>query len=629
VGASASLPPARAEAESARAEVKATRVEAERTNAQLQSLQALTDTALSHLALGDLLNELLGRVTGVMGMDHVGILLLDEDGQTLTLRASSGLLVANVGQARVPMGQAFAGRIAASREPLLVDDLSTFEARIPRLRAHLHSLAGVPLLVADEVGDQLVSRLVGVLVVGSAAPRRFTEADVQLLQRAADRIALAIDRARLYAAEQDARRQAEAALAQAQASEAQAAERADQLHTILETIVDGVAVYDTQGHVQLVNCAGRELHAVERGPAGFDDLPLREQARLLQVRDAATSAPLPFEETHLGRALRGELVTGLSEDIRTRAFDGRELELNASAAPLREREPDGQIVGAVLVLRDLTERNRLAREREAARADELAARKASQRLETYLATAAHDLRAPLTTIVGYIDLAERQAERLAATAQGERPELLCQVAALAKRLEDAGQGAERLTRLLTLLFDTAAIRAGKLELRRASCDLAALVGEQVEAQRVAAPDRSMRLHVPAGGAPIPIEADADRIGQVVANYLTNALKYAPPDQPVDIFVEARRRRARVAVRDAGRGIPKAERAQVWELFHRAPGVATQGETHSGSLGLGLYICKTIVEAHGGRVGVQSAVGKGSTFWFTLPLAGVTYKPTHQ
>jgi len=144
----------------------------------------------------------------------------------------------------------------------------------------------------------------------------------------------------------------------------------------------------------------------------------------LQVRDAATSAPLPFEETRLGRVLRGELVTSVSEDIRTRAFDGRELELNASAAPLREREPDGQIVGAVLVLRDLTERNRLAREGEAARADELAACKASQRLETYLATAAHDLRAPLTTIVGYIDLAERQAERLAATAQGERPELL-------------------------------------------------------------------------------------------------------------------------------------------------------------------------------------------------------------
>jgi phosphoserine phosphatase RsbU/P len=144
---------ARAEAEAARAEEKETHVEAERTNAQLQSLQALTDTALSHLALGDLLNELLGRVTSVIGVDHVSILLLDEDGKTLIVRAASGLLIENVGQVQIPMGQAFAGRIAASRKPLIVDDLSAFEAGSPRLREHLHSVAGVPLLVEDEGGN--------------------------------------------------------------------------------------------------------------------------------------------------------------------------------------------------------------------------------------------------------------------------------------------------------------------------------------------------------------------------------------------------------------------------------------------------------------------------------------------
>jgi signal transduction histidine kinase len=627
----------RAAAEAARAEAQATRMEAERTNAQLQALQALTDTALSHLALDDLLGKLLDRVTGVMSVDHVGILLLDADGQKLRVRAACGVLVDGVGRVQIPMGQGVGGRIAASREPLLVDDLSTCDADAvdARLRERLRSVAGVPLLVEDEVGDHLVSRLVGVVSVGSATPRRFTEADVQLLQRAADRIALAIDRARLYAAEQDARRQAEAALARAQASEAQAAGRAERLHTILETIADGVAVVDTDGRVELQNRAFYELHAVERGPTGFDALPGRERVRLVQVRDAATGAPLPFERTFLGRVLRGEVGAGPGEDIRVRAFDGRELELNASAAPLRDREPDGQLVGAVLVLRDLTERNRLSREREAARADELAAREVSRRMEAFLAFATHDLRTPLTGVVGYIDLAERQIERLAAAAQGERPELLRQVAAARQRLEEAGQGAERLTRLLTLLFDTAAIHADRLELRRGPCDLAALVREQLEALRVAAPDRTIRLHVREGGEPISIEADADRIGQAVANYVTNALKYSPPDQPVDVSVEARRGQARVAVRDAGPGIPKAERAPVWELFHRASGVATatqggaQGETHRGSLGLGLYICKTIVEAHGGQVGVQSAVGKGSTFWFTLPLTGVTYKPTDQ
>lgn len=121
-----------------------------------------------------------------------------------------------------------------------------YEGAPPVLRERLHSAAGIPLLVQDPVEDQadqagthMASRLVGVLGVGSATPYRFAEVDVQLLQRVADRIALAVDHARLYTAEQDARQRAEAALVRAQASEAQAAERAERLHTILETIGEG------------------------------------------------------------------------------------------------------------------------------------------------------------------------------------------------------------------------------------------------------------------------------------------------------------------------------------------------------------------------------------------------------
>ena len=188
-------------------------------------------------------------------------------------------------------------------------------------------------------------------------------------------------------------------------------------------------------------------------------------------------------------------------------------------------------------------------------------------------------------------------------------------------MEDAAQGAKRLTRLLTLLFDLAAIRADRLELRRAPCDLATLVREQVAALRVAAPERTIRLQLPEGGTPVPVEADADRIGQVITNYVSNALKYSPADQPVDVSVTVHRRQARVTVCDRGPGLPKEERRRVWELFHRAPGVTAQDGAQGGSLGLGLHISKAIVSAHGGRVGVQSRVGQGSTFWFTLPLAG--------
>jgi len=275
------------------------------------------------------------------------------------------------------------------------------------------------------------------------------------------------------------------------------------------------------------------------------------------------------------------------------------------------------------VVRDITWLRRLERERETAHANELAAQEANRRIEEFLATAAHDLRTPVGTTVGFIDLAELKFQRLATAAQGECPALALQVEAARVSLEDATQSGERLSRLVNVLFDTAAIHAGKLELHRTRCDLTALVREQMEAQRILAPRRATRLHAPLG-EPVPVRADAERIRQVMSNYLTNALKYSSPDRPVNVYVKADESWASVAVRDEGRGLPADEQARVWEPFHQAPGVAAQGGTSGGavgSLGLGLHICKEIVEAHGGRVGLESAPGRGSTFWFTLPLAG--------
>src|SRR5262249_109384 len=131
--------------------VKAARAEAEAANAQLQSLLALTDTALSHLALDDLLRELLGRVTAVMRGDQMAIFLLDEDGQTLTLRAARGVLEEMSGHGRVTLGRGFIGRIAASRKPEILNAPADadFYGVPPQLREQMRALVGVPLLVAD------------------------------------------------------------------------------------------------------------------------------------------------------------------------------------------------------------------------------------------------------------------------------------------------------------------------------------------------------------------------------------------------------------------------------------------------------------------------------------------------
>jgi signal transduction histidine kinase len=202
-------------------------------------------------------------------------------------------------------------------------------------------------------------------------------------------------------------------------------------------------------------------------------------------------------------------------------------------------------------------------------------------------------------------------------------------------LAECEQSLQRLTGLADDLVDDTRIRDGHLMLRREPCDLCALVGSTVEAQRGLEPDRVIHVRTPADGAMLLVDADADRIAQVLTNYLSNALKYSRAYWPVEVKVDAetaqevedggreekegqgeggRARVAKVAraVRDAGPGLSEAEQAQVWERFPRIEGVKVQSGSGV-SLGLGLSISKAIVERHGGEVGVDSAPGKGSTF----------------
>ncbi|HKS69543.1 MAG TPA: HAMP domain-containing sensor histidine kinase, partial [Ktedonobacterales bacterium] len=271
-----------------------------------------------------------------------------------------------------------------------------------------------------------------------------------------------------------------------------------------------------------------------------------------------------------------------------------------------------QLVGMVM------ERERLAREREEARLRELAAAEATRRMNDFLGIASHELRTPLTSVTANVQMAER-ALRPLAEAERSRPADNSEATLrhAHEMLERAKRQVTRLDRLVGDLLDASRIQANKLELRWEICDLRAVVREAVEAQRAAWPARSITLAVPRGG-PVVVRADADRVGQVVTNYLTNALKYSVSDRPVAVRLRRQRGSVRVEVHDEGLGLSAEQQSHLFERFARAPGI----EQLSGSgvgLGLGLYICKTIVERHGGRLGVESAPGTGSTFWFTLPL----------
>jgi signal transduction histidine kinase len=244
---------------------------------------------------------------------------------------------------------------------------------------------------------------------------------------------------------------------------------------------------------------------------------------------------------------------------------------------------------------------------------------ATRRMDEFGGIASHELRTPLTSMTANLQLARRQLGRVSQQvarlepANGsvptlERAELL---------LERAERQMVRLDRLVGDLLDVSRIQAGKLEMRPEPCDLQDIVRDMVREQRAALPARTIELELPHRGRFLAT-ADPDRIGQVVTNLLTNALKYAPPDQPIAVRMRRRGALARVDVCDRGPGLSTEQQAHLFERFYRVPGIEQQSGSGVG-LGLSLHICRTIIERHGGKVGVDSTPGVGSAFWITLPL----------
>ena len=165
---------------------------------RLRRLQLVTDAALAHLELDELLDELLARIRDALDADTAAILLLDEERHELAARAAVGLEEEVERGIRIPLGRGFAGRIAAERRPIVVEDIDQADIFNPILREKgIKSLLGVPLVVEGV--------LLGVLHVGSLHRRDFTSEEVDLLQIVADRAAVAIGHARLFAAERQAR----------------------------------------------------------------------------------------------------------------------------------------------------------------------------------------------------------------------------------------------------------------------------------------------------------------------------------------------------------------------------------------------------------------------------------------
>jgi signal transduction histidine kinase len=340
---------------------------------------------------------------------------------------------------------------------------------------------------------------------------------------------------------------------------------------LIDSTLDGICLTDTYGNVLLSNAPLRRI-SLEFGLPPFGTVV----DRLLTLAEETTQ-PERYRERMLALATNPEP----SEDEFEFADSGRVF--RGYTAPVRQA--DGTFVGRIWTLREVTADRHLERLRDA-----------------FVAAVSHELRTPLTSISGFVEMLEDEEESLGESARGY--------------LDVIRRGTTRLQRIVEDLLLVAQIEADRLELRRGPADLGEIAAAAVDAARPAAEEREISLQLDADG-PLPLDADAGRLGQVLDNLVSNALKFTLPGGSVAVTVRHGGGRALVEVSDTGIGVPQGEVGQLFSRFYRASSATRRAIPGTG---LGLVIARAIVEEHGGSIALESREGVGTRVNVSLPTS---------
>jgi PAS domain S-box-containing protein len=311
------------------------------------------------------------------------------------------------------------------------------------------------------------------------------------------------------------------------------------------------------------------------------------------------------EDEILARLRQGEQIDHYQTVRQTK--DGRRLDISLTVSPVRDT--NGNIIGASKVARDITFQKELEREREEAVARMEAAYRRAQEADRakdeFLATVSHELRSPLTGIVGWAAL-------LATGKLGEEKKQRAYTAIL--------RNSEIQTQLVNDLLDISRIITGKLRIDFGRIDLPAAVQLAIDAVQPTAEAKGVRLQVAMDTGGGIMMGDADRLQQIFWNLLSNAIKFTPKDGRVQVLVERIDSHLEVTIADTGLGIPSHVLPHIFERFRQ--GDSGPSRSHGG-LGLGLAIARYLVEQHGGNISAHSrGEGQGSTFIVRFPIAPV-------
>jgi signal transduction histidine kinase len=541
---------------------------------RLRRLQTLTDAALSTLELEALLAVLLERARTALDADTCAILLLDEEANELVARAAVGIEEEVEQGVRIPVGGGFAGRVAAQRQPVILDDVDHADVLNPILRQKgIKSLLGVPMLAGGDV--------IGVLHVGTLTPRRFTDEEAELLRLAAERAAVGVEHARLFEAERTARRRIEdvQAITDVALAHLDVLELLDvllpRIRQILHADTCAVLLLDEETDELVARAALGIEEEVEQGvriPVGggfAGTVAAQRKAVILDdVDHAHVLNPILREKgikSLLGvPMLAGGDVIGVLHvgTLVHRRFTKDDVELLSLVA---ERV-------AIAV-----ERARL--HEETLLLDELKS--------NFVAIASHELRTPATSVYGVF------ATLVGRDLPPETREQLIQV---------GHEQAVRLRRLIEQLLDLSQLDARRIAVDRQPLVLHSTLTDVVAATVPAETD--VQLAVPPSMA---VQVDPLVLDRIVSNLLINASRYGRP--PIVISADQGDRQVRIAVEDRGPGVPEELQPYLFDRFAR-------GDDAHGS-GLGLTIARAYARAHGGDL-VFAPGDVGARFELILP-----------
>lgn len=521
----------------------------------------LMDEPTGTAAVHDRLQPLLAVVQEAMDAEGAALFLVDESGQRLQPSSTAGL-ANEPGEAVALSEHSFLAQIARAEQSVYLPDVGNADGLVsePLRKSGLRSLLGLRLYPHG--------RLLGVLYIGITQMRLFEPQTKRHFEMLVDYFSVIIERAMLIAQTQQVKRR---------------------LALLLESAAEGIYGIDAEGRCTFANSACVKL----LGYSSSEQLlgkPMHELIHHTRPDDE----PYPTEECPLLNTIRaGEPFHG-DRELLWRA-DGSSFYADQRANPIYEGK---RLVAAVITFTDVSERLRAEQEREA-QLDKT--QRAVSAREEIVRIVSHDLRNPLGAILMSTGLLMRDAT------PDEPGRRVRRQASLIQR------SAERMHRLIDDLMDFGSIEAGSLAVNQAPAEPLAIAREAVEELREAAQEKGLMLqealpeHLP------QLYCDRDRVLQVLGNLLSNAIKITPSGGAITLAMQAKERELLFAVSDTGPGIAAEELSHLFDRYWRSQRAGYKGS------GLGLAIAKGIIEAHGGRIGVRSELGAGSTFYFTIPL----------